>query len=310
MSLGADAALIELAEKHLLASSWETAWHTPTEGAHGDIDSDGGPSGSSRSVASHSRHAAMIAEAAYWQAHKDNVSHCYLCDVDNDGEEELLFKNNEIFAVIAPKRGGRLVALFAVGGENGTMVIGNPCDDWNFKEELNDYMDTPANHPGALADVGFEHASYAVEVVKAQGGDVYARLLNLQPKSAAFGIAKEIRLSSYQDHIMRVEYKLPENLSGLDVEFGLSPDYLKLLRRGRSILEPYELNGARGWGTASVAVWIRPADCIASTWAKPYQAEFGHGCALRLSVKERNFGVSIGIDRPSRAAETKNTVEL
>jgi starch synthase len=33
---GGDPALIELAEKQLLVSNWETAWHTPATGAHGD----------------------------------------------------------------------------------------------------------------------------------------------------------------------------------------------------------------------------------------------------------------------------------
>jgi hypothetical protein len=300
-SMGADPGLMELAQKHVLASSWETAWHTPAEGAHGTIGSDGGPSGSSRAVASHSRHAAMISEAAYWQAHKDGESHCCLCDVDNDGEEELLLKNRELFAVISPKRGGRLVALFDVAGVNGKMVIGNPCDDWNLKEELNDYMDIPPNHPGALADVGWEHDSYAVEIVDADGG-ARARLRNEQTNSRAFGLVKEFHLSSYQAPTLHVEYTLPENLPGLNVEFGLSPDYLSLLRRGRSILRPYDRDGARGWSTDSVAVWVKPAHCVASRWTKPYQYEFGHGCTLRLSIEGRQFGVVIGVEQMPQPA--------
>ena len=311
-SLGADPGLMELAEKHLLASSWETAWHTPTQGAHGNIESDGGPSGSSRAVASHSRHAAMIAEAAYWQTHKDDKSHCSRWDIDNDGEQELVFQNRELFAVVSPKGGGRLVALFSVADSNGSMVIGNPCDDWNFKEELNDYMDSPPNHPGALADVGFEHDSYEVEIVDGNGDGVRALLVNHQSTSPAFGLVKEISLSSYGDYTMRVEYRLPENLSGLDVEFGLSPDYLQLLRKGCSILTPHERNGARGWGTDSVAVWVKPAHCIVCRWAKPYQPEFGHGRALRLSVKGKYFQISIGIERLAKIEriETASAVSM
>lgn len=301
-SLGADSGLIELAHKHLLASTWETAWHTPADGAHGDIGSDGGPSGSSRAVASHSRHAATIAEAAYWQEHKDGESHCYLHDVDNDGEEELIFKNRALFAVISPKHGGRLIALFAVDGVDGKMVIGNPCDDWNLKEELNDYMDTPPNHPGALADVGFEHDSYEVQIVVADGGGVRARLRNEQATSLAFGLVKELHLSSYQDDSFHVEYSLPEALRALDVEFGLSPDYLELLRRGRSILKPHDRYGTRGWRTDNVAVWVKPANCMASRWTRPYQQEFGHGCALRLSSDGRQFGVAIGVERMHQMA--------
>lgn len=309
-SLGADPGLIELAQKHLLASTWETAWHTPTEGAHGDICSDGGPSGSSRATASHSRHAAMIATAAHWQMHKDGKAHCYLRDVDNDGEEELVLQNRALFAVISPKRGGRLIALLAVDGANGKMVIGNPCDDWNLKEELHDYMDTPPNHPGALADVGFEHDSYTVDIVVAEGGSVCARLRNDQTNSRAFGLVKELRLSTYQDHTLQVEYSLPETLRTLDVEFGLSPDYLNLLRKGRSILKAHQKKDARGCSTDSVAVWVTPTDSLPSRWTKPYQRDFGHGRALRLSVEERHFGLVIGVERtlPPAGNETISSV--
>lgn len=309
-SLRADSGLIELAQKHLLASTWETAWHTPAEGAHGDIDSDGGPSGSSRAVASHSRHAAMIAEAAYWQAHKDGKSHCYLRDIDNDGEDELIFKNRDLFAVLSPKHGGRLIALFAVAGVNGKMVIGNPCDDWNLKEDLNDYMDIPPNHPGALADVGFEHDSYAVDIVLIDGGGVGARLQNVQTDSLAFGLVKELYLSSYRDRTLNVQYMLPDTLGRLDVEFGLSPDYLELLRKGRSILRLHERDAARGCSTDSIAVWVKSAPCVTSRWTTPYQREFGHGCVFRLSVESRQFGVAIGVEHMLARIETTATANV
>ena len=296
-ALRADPALIQLAQKHLLASTWETAWHTPAEGAHGDPASDGGPSGSSRAVASHCRHAAMIAEAAYWQAHKDGESHCYLRDVDNDGEEELIFENRNLVAVLSPKRGGRLIALFSVEGKDGKMVVGNPCDDWNLKEELHDYMDIPPNHPGALADVGFEHDSYTVDFMSADGGAVHARLRNDRTTSLAFGLTKDISIHSYQDSVLHVEYSVPENISLLEVEFGLSPDYMNLLRKGRSILKPYDREGARGWSTQDIAVWVKPAPGLACGWTSPYQEEFGHGCSLRLSFEGRRLEVTIGVER-------------
>src|SRR5215831_1791978 len=59
-SLGADRALIELAWKVLLATSWQTAWHTPRTGAHGENLSDQGPSAWTRAIASHSRLATII----------------------------------------------------------------------------------------------------------------------------------------------------------------------------------------------------------------------------------------------------------
>ena len=296
VSLGADPALTELAEKHLLASNWETAWHTPHGGAHGNPKAHGAPSGSICAVASHSRHAAVIAEAGFWLKHKDHASHAYLSDIDNDGEQELILRNDKLFAVVSPRRGGRLVALFTVDGRRGTMVIGNPCDDWNLKEELNDYMDVPPNHPGALADVGFEHDSYTARIVVADGSAVHAQLRNDQANSPAFGLTKDFYLSSHKNSALRVAYSLPENLSELSVEFGLSPDYLNLLRRGRSILRSHARAGARGWATETVAVWVKPEHCTSFQWTKPYQDEFGHGRAIRLSVAGRQFGVSIGVE--------------
>src|ERR1700730_6479337 len=41
---GGDEGLIALAEKHLLASSWECAWHTPSEGPFGNSEASGHPS--------------------------------------------------------------------------------------------------------------------------------------------------------------------------------------------------------------------------------------------------------------------------
>ena len=37
----ADRTLIELAEKQLLVANWETAWHTPPAGPHGDASQNG-----------------------------------------------------------------------------------------------------------------------------------------------------------------------------------------------------------------------------------------------------------------------------
>src|SRR5262249_9202434 len=148
--MGADPALIALAEKHLLASTWETAWHTPPSGAHGCAGSDGGPSVWTKALASPSRHAVGIAEAAFWRRHKDESAHAWVQDIDNDGEKELILASDELFAVFTPRWGGRLVYLFHLSGDPASLVIGNPSDDWNFMQELNKCMEVPRNHPGAL----------------------------------------------------------------------------------------------------------------------------------------------------------------
>lgn len=306
-ALGANGRLIELAEKHLLASSWETAWHTPIGGAHGDANSDGGPSGSSRAVASHSRHAAVIAEAAFWQSHKDGRSHCYFYDIDNDGDEELILKNERLFAVFSPQHGGRLIALFSVEGEDGFMVVGNPSDDWNLKEELNGYMDVPRNHPGALADVQYEHDSYQTRILKHEAL-ASAEMANVQPGSKARGLIKTVSLLSYQEDSLQVGYSLPSHLNKLEVECGLSPDYLGLLREGYGMLVPYEESGARGWRTTRLAAWVKPDSGASFEWSRPGQAQFGHGYVLAMAFKEQKFGLTLGVEisREETAAESQS----
>jgi len=140
---GADPALIDLAEKHLIASSWESAWHTPPEGPFGNPDCYGQPSPWIQALGSHCRHAAVIGEAAYWATHHDEQAHVTLYDIDADGEDELVLKNDKLFAVISPRWGARLVALFKLEGSQGKMVIGNPSDDWNWMQELNRFMEVP-----------------------------------------------------------------------------------------------------------------------------------------------------------------------
>lgn len=309
-SLGANARLIALAEKHLLTSSWETAWHTPAGGAHGNVKSDGGPSGSSRAVASHSRHAAVIAEAAFWQSHKDGRSHCYFYDIDNDGEEELILKNERLFAVLSPQHGGRLIALFSVSGEDGFMVVGNPSDDWNLKEELNQYMDVPRNHPGALADVDYEHDSYQARIVVDEGL-AGVKMVNVQQGSKASGLIKTVSLLSYEEDSLYIAYSLPPDLGGLEVECGLSPDYLGLLREGCGTLIPYEKSGARGWSTSRLSAWVKPNGGASFQWSRPDQALFGHGYVLKMAFQQRQFGLTVGVEiSPEETAAESQVMEF
>ena len=179
-SYGADPALADLAWKVLLATSWQTAWHTPKTGAHGDSNSEDGPSPWIRATANHFRLATIMAEAAYWMKHKDRYAHAYHQDIDGDDNIELVIKNNALFAVFSPKTGGRLVYLFSIGGSSGRLVVGNPIDDWNLLEGLHEYMDSPPNHPGAFSDVGYEHDNYDAMIECSEGSEISVRLRNTQ----------------------------------------------------------------------------------------------------------------------------------
>jgi Glycosyl hydrolase family 57 len=293
---GADPALIDLAEKHLAASSWESAWHTPSEGPFGNPDCHGQPSPWIQALGSHSRHAAVIGEAAYWATHHDDQAHATLEDIDNDGEDELVLKNYKLFAVISPRWGGRLVALFSVDRSPGRMMIGNPSDDWNWMQELNRFMDVPPNHPGALADVGFEHDACQVRIKVAEGKRVDIELENIELQSAGNGLIKRIQLT-HDESRLEVDYTVPQSVPGISVDFALSPDYLNLLRYGRTLLIPFEQAGARGWSANSIAVWVRGEGNSALSWSDPCPEHRGHKASLRLSSSNSKFAISIGVTR-------------
>jgi hypothetical protein len=290
---GGDPALLETAWKHLLASAWETAWHTPAYGVHGDSSSAIEPSPWVRAIASHSRHAAVIAEAAWWMKHKDGAAHAFIEDIDNDGHEELILANDKLFAVFSPLCGGRLVYLFSIGGGKGKMVIGNPSDDWNWQEELNKYMKIPANHPGALSDSGHEDDRYEAAAVEIEG-EARAVLANRQEGSPAFGLEKSMRLARGAEEL-EVTYRLPGNLTELSIECGLSPDYLHLLRFGGSSLKEHAGPGVRGYSNNDVSVWVRLEDPAASVFDRPYNPrQFGHGYAFRVRAVKSPFTIWIG----------------
>jgi hypothetical protein len=282
---GADASLLELAEKQLLVSNWETAWHTPPNGPHGDATQNGHASPWARALTSHSRLAAVTAEAAHWMRAADGLAHAAFVDLDCDGERELVLKNRQIFAVVAPRWGARVVALYRVAGDGGAMLVGNPCDDWNWMEELNRYMDTPRNHPGAYADVGMEHEPYAVECSVEAGREVSVTL------HSARGIVKEFSLTADAARL-RVRYRLPAAIEALAVEFGLSPDYLRLLREGSRAVRPLESDGARGCAAGGVAVWVRPEPGL--EWTEPRQSWIGHGWMLAVLARRREFAIDLG----------------
>jgi Glycosyl hydrolase family 57 len=293
---GADPSLIDLAEKHLIASSWESAWHTPPEGPFGNPDYYGQPSPWIQALGSHCRHAAVIGEAAHWASHHDEQAHAKLYDIDADGEDELVLKNDKLFAVISPRWGGRLVALFNLEGPPGKMVIGNPSDDWNWMQELNRFMEVPPNHPGALTDVGFEHDTFTARVYCADGATVDVELENIEAQSAGRGLTKRIRLS-HRESRLEVCYAVPESIEAISVDFAFSPDYLNLLRYGRALLTPFEERGSRGWSANSVAVWVREEGGSSFTWSRPFPEDAGHKASLRLSTCKSEFTISIGVSR-------------
>lgn len=153
---GADPGLIALAKDHLLASTWETAWHTTSSGAHGKPHSVMAPSGWAKSVASHSRDAAVMVAAALQKVQKNGSAIALCQDLDGDGKDEVVLKNDQLFAVFNAGFGGRLLYLFDISGETGYMVIGNPTDDWISKRNSMNGCKNPEIIPAHWQTLGLK----------------------------------------------------------------------------------------------------------------------------------------------------------
>jgi hypothetical protein len=291
-SRGADPALLEMAWKHLLASSWETAWHTPTYGAHGNPSSGAEVSPWAKAIA------IIIAEASYWMKHKEKTARAYLQDIDSDGEDELILKNERLFAVFSPRWGGRLIYLFDLSGAEGKMVIGNSCDDWNWMEELNSYMEIPPNHPGALVDDQHENDRFEVKAMENDDSGMKAILVNQEEKSEAFGLSKTLKMSP--DHCeIEVTYRVPQDMTNLCVGCGFSPDYLSLLRFGPHRLKPFRLLATRGYSSEGVSVWVRLGGLEKTAFNEAEPRKFGHGYLIQIEGRQSPFTIWIGTgERP------------
>ena len=102
------------------------------------------------------------------------------------------------------------------------MLVGNPCDDWNWMEELNRFMDVPRNHPGAFADVGFEHDRYDAEVIEdsLQADPTFAS--EMWTRKPARGLIESVRVDR-PCGVFFVRYISDPAMSGLSVDCGSVP---------------------------------------------------------------------------------------
>jgi aminoglycoside phosphotransferase (APT) family kinase protein len=294
---GADAALLELGWMHLLHCCYETSWHDPRPGA-----GDGGErslAGWAAALTSHARSCILLSAAAEWAARRDGTAHAELVDLDADGDLELVVKNRHLLAVFSPRWGGRLTHLFDLTGRGGRLVIGNVSDDWNLQEELNRYMDCPANHPGALVEVGHEHDRYEATLPAPGGGEsAVAVLRNVEPGSPLRGTEKRVTLGSEARHLA-VVYSLSPGVRRLSAEACLSPDYRRLLRGGRDGLEAVSGPRWRGWRNGSACAWVRIDPRQWTVWDAPRHAECGHGLNLRITALASPFEVHVGVGTPA-----------
>jgi hypothetical protein len=290
---GSKGGLWDLAWKHLMASSCETGWQV----ADGSAPS---PAPWSRALANHARSVFVIAAAARWLEARDGKAHVTVVDVDGDGRDEVVLKNDRLFGVVTPDFGGRLVYLFDLGQDGGRLVVGNHADDWNWQEDVNRFMRTPPNHPGAFADLGHEDDQYRVEAIIRSADDAGVLLVDREPGSAIHGAAKRYRIEASSTSI-EVAYLLPGDPEAFTVVSGLSPDYLALLRVGRQGVRIARLPNARGCATGPTSVWVRRPQGEPVLWGVPNQEECGHAILVTAVAYRRAFRLELGVGSPARS---------
>ncbi|MBN1551513.1 hypothetical protein JW979_08590 [bacterium] len=188
----------------------------------------------------HLRDVNIIAEAIAWsnQSFDNQTTVSELKDVDLDGENEVILRNNRIFMVFE-NDGGRLVKAFTRSElpDSITEVIGasitypdRGSEDENLDEFISIDPDASINRVS-----GFREGEYV--------NDVY--LVNLRTNGVVFyspdlRIRRQITLPDGSSECS-ISYELDESLDNLSVEFGFSPNPLDTVLTGKSAL--VELGG-------------------------------------------------------------------
>ncbi|MCB2155953.1 hypothetical protein KQI84_13810 [bacterium] len=186
------------------------------------------------------RRSGFIAAAADWAATGNSgVTSAVAVDLDQDGENEYVIKNDNVFAVFE-NDGGRLITAFArdAGSGNAVSVIGNllgfPDDD----------DETEASANGGTRTSGLSDW-WASGVEAGYVNDVYtASVLSngVQLTSADGKISKTITLGD-SSSTLEVSYALTGGATRLYVRNGLAPDIANLLETGQSALTLTDAGG-------------------------------------------------------------------
>jgi starch synthase len=296
MHAGADERLLALAWKHLLACMHETAWQDPiVQNPLPQDDCQRAPAPWARAAAIHARACLPMTAAAVWASQGGSRASAELTDIDQDGDQEVMLCGGDLFRVITPSYGGRLVSLFHRGGEGGVLCVGNPTDHWNLQES-NRYMDQPPNHPGALADAGHEHDAYAVTALRVSSAYAMAWLRNIDIASALHGARKGVLVYAETPALL-VCYQLPDGVARLATRVCLSPDYKSLLETGRRELWETANRMRKCVAYRTTLTWVGICVDEDTAWGSD-DMRASHGVTLRIEASSRHFHLLIGCGDP------------
>lgn len=278
-----DNRLVDAAWKHLMASTYETAWHDPVVGR---------PAPWAQAVASHSRACDVIATAARWFEDDNDHARVVTTDVDGDGVDEILIGNDRLLAVVSPQHGGRITWMFGRTSVGDAILVGNPTDDWNWQTDMNRSMDRPANHPGALCDVGFEHDVWMVRRIDTVESGVVVELENTEADSLLHGAQRTLHLSHHAESLDVCIYN-PRGVVRLGLDLCLSPDYPTLLREGRAAVRMVDEDDCRGATCGSVSALVAIDAEEPTSWAAT-GSDVGHGITIRVRSNVPHYHLRIG----------------
>lgn len=222
---------------------YETAWHEEDNGdyhshnyqnwTNPDTTWDGLNTWALR-LNNHARKAGVLAEAAQWadavlKGTQPAQSSSQSKDVDFDGEDEYILKNNRVFACFE-RYGGRCVfaAAWDAQRQKPIAVIGSPASNPSAPGE-EEYGDNSANRCSAFKDM-----NGGVFADKVYNQTLASNSITFSAGDAIGTIAKTITLPDGAA-FLRAAYS--ETLSGaLYVRIGASPNNYDLLLHGRDNL--------------------------------------------------------------------------
>jgi hypothetical protein len=210
------------------------------------------------------RFAAVYQAVAAWAANPPATAAADAADVDLDGENEYILKNDRVFALFEAI-GGRMTASWARNPVDGTVyqVSGNflAYNDRDTEEEGTSHDDgsggTGARRTSGFKDwfatgpgIGYVNNLYQVSAAGPNGWTF------VSPDGK---ITKTITLADLSDRL-RASYQLAGNATGLFVRFGLSPHLEDLLAGGQAnLLSPAAANGLKSVSNQNVRAAIRYA---------------------------------------------------
>jgi len=285
-----NAAVRRLAQQALFASTFETAFHQESNGdltrwSFGDYSSPAtewqGLQGFAWKAQGQTRLAALYGAVDDWANRTLAAVEVVAADVDLDGENEYILRNDAVMALFE-RSGGRMVGAWRKSGTHVVQMIGNfvSMPDAGTEDEGVENVaggGTGAYRTSALKD-WWDGATNRVNVLYAP-----ATAANSVAFSNA-GVSKTVALANATTHVFAVSYAMPGKT--LYVRNGLSPDLDALLRTGQRNLAE-EATGA----TALEVTAIRPAE--------------GRASAVKLAVSAGSINLAA-----TDKSNTWNTVDL